>query len=519
MLGSFLVAASSPPTSAQGKVRINENEEEVDNPKPQATHICYDLTTNPYTLCTVIYGLWIMSGVIFYKFYGNWTTSTAFYYAIEAGLSIGFCNPAEKDDWSKLFTIVYVLIGSSVVSGCLGFFASVVIYSKVEVARRDANMDNMTIRDSDDKITFRSFFYYAWYRVKLFAGWYSNRSRFIIVCVFVFWMSLGVAYGMTVEKWTFITSLYWAITSCSTGGLQSAECQSHVDDGYTHCDMGNMRGSLMGVFMMIGVPIYACTLAEFAKIAIAHAIEAREAKLLSRPINDAEFIFAANILSAEGSETLVCGEYILLELMRLGQTNQHQIEKIKRNFRLLDKQNLGELDINDLRRTGKVVTKQLRPGQIVKKLRSRSYELLNIVRTPSKPDLTDVSNTSNSGDVNTRSSNNGATTPIRLSGNWSERISEIGRIRGSKKSFVKSKSFSAGPHSVQQPVDQPVDQPAAAVSSNSGLQVFTDFDFDRDFEFDGVTTPHRQQTEAHHISDYDNNAASDDGEDGDAGFL
>lgn len=31
--------------------------------------------------------------------------------AMEAGLSIGFCEPSEIDDWSRLFTIFYVLLG------------------------------------------------------------------------------------------------------------------------------------------------------------------------------------------------------------------------------------------------------------------------------------------------------------------------------------------------------------------------------------------------------------------------
>eukprot|EP01034_Spumella_vulgaris_P036957 gene36957-45590_t len=295
---------------------------------------------------------------------------------MDAGLSIGFCNPAEKDDWSKLFTIGYVLVGSSVVSGCLGLFASTIIFTKVSVVAKDVSLENMTMKDAElDRITIRSFSLYHWHRFKLAIGWYTNRSRIITLVMFTIWMGLGTAYGMVFEHWSFITSLYWAITTASTGGLQSAPCAADTDDMYKHCDMGNVRGSLMGVFMMIGVPLYACTLGQFAKIAITRAIEAREARLLKRPIEDAEFIFAANILSPEGSETLVCGEYILLELMRLGQTNQRQIEKIKSNFYKLDKYSVGELDINDLRRTGKVVSKRIRPGQIVRKIRTRSMEI------------------------------------------------------------------------------------------------------------------------------------------------
>ena len=38
---------------------------------------------------------------------------------------------------------------------------------------------------------------------------------------------------------------------------------------------------------------------------------------LKKPIDEDEFAYCCNLLSPEGSTTLNCGEYILLELMRL----------------------------------------------------------------------------------------------------------------------------------------------------------------------------------------------------------
>lgn len=67
-----------------------------------------------------LYSLWILIGILYYKFVENWTYATAYFYAIEAGLSIGFCYPTERTDATRLFTVVYVLLGSSVVVGSLG---------------------------------------------------------------------------------------------------------------------------------------------------------------------------------------------------------------------------------------------------------------------------------------------------------------------------------------------------------------------------------------------------------------
>jgi hypothetical protein len=48
------------------------------------------------------------------------------------------------------------------------------------------------------------------------------------------------------------------------------------------------------------------------------------------------------------------GEFILLELMRLGQTNAEQIEMLKVRFQTLDARQEGELNLDDLKTTGLV---------------------------------------------------------------------------------------------------------------------------------------------------------------------
>ena len=367
---------------------LKQNEKK--NPLIQALDF---IASDIYLFSTLTYAFWIFCGLVWYKYYSNWTWATAYYYTIEAGLSIGFCYPAEKEDWSKLFTIFYVLIGSSVVSGCLGLLATSLVSTRVSLVAAQHGLGAMNYRNEDNQITFTSVSKWLWYHTKYLSGWYTHRSRTIIVAAFIIWMGLGTAYGMVFEHWTFITALYWAVTSSSTGGLQSPPCESGSDE-FT-CNMGNLRGTLMGIFMMVGVPLYAAAIGQFAHIAVGRAIAAREEKMLSRPIEDAEFIFAANILSPEGSQTLVLGEYILLELLRLGQTNQQQIEVLKKRFYALDKDKVGELAIWDLQRTGQVVPRKLHSIELARRLRSRSIELfpsspIKIRRSVSKEMFTPV---------------------------------------------------------------------------------------------------------------------------------
>ena len=98
----------------------------------------------------------------------------------------------------------------------------------------------------------------------------------------------------------------------------------------------------MGVFMMIGVPLYALTLGKVASIVGDFSLQQHHLKLLNSPIGEEEFIFACNVLSPAGSDTLVCGEFILLQLMRSGIIDADSVQDLKDRFETLDVDKRGD---------------------------------------------------------------------------------------------------------------------------------------------------------------------------------
>jgi Ca2+-binding EF-hand superfamily protein len=67
--------------------------------------------------------VWISSGTLFYSFCNKWPLSQSFFYAVDAGMSIGFCTDVyEIKLISKAFTIIYILLGASVIGGALALF-------------------------------------------------------------------------------------------------------------------------------------------------------------------------------------------------------------------------------------------------------------------------------------------------------------------------------------------------------------------------------------------------------------
>lgn len=249
---------------------------------------------------------------------------------------------------------IHTYTGSSIISGAVGCFTSYLFLHKQVFFH--TNTPVSSLYDENNKITLTSVFRHYYLQLKIMAGWYSNRRRAKMVFILLGWISVGCVYCMLQEEWSFITSLYWSVTSLSTGGLQSPVClNAGNDNNGKDCDIGAFRASIMGMYFLIGVPIYFMTMGQFAGMGIQYVTHKFNKKLLKRPIETDEFLYAANILSQQGSSTLVLGEYILLELIRLGLTTPEQIDEIKMRFKDLDDKNEGELSLKTLKDNGAVI--------------------------------------------------------------------------------------------------------------------------------------------------------------------
>lgn len=206
------------------------------------------LVTNTNVLWVLIVGAWLLIGMIVYVYSNNWTWYNAFYYCVNAGLSIGFGDLAESfTQQMHAFTIGYVLCGSSIVSGAFGYFLSQNLFPSVEKSFRN----RLHVPVTEDK----GMVQYYWDRFKTAIGWYSNRGFAVTAMIFMLWMALGTIYGMCYEGWPFVTALYFAVTSCSTAGLLGPPCNDpEHTKGTAGCDFGMNRAVLVGLYALFGVP-------------------------------------------------------------------------------------------------------------------------------------------------------------------------------------------------------------------------------------------------------------------------
>jgi hypothetical protein len=85
---------------------------------------------------------------------------------------------------------------------------------------------------------------------------------------------------------------------------------------------------------------------------IGYAAEANAESRLHKKIKAAEFAYACTVLSTSDQETLLLGEFILLELMRLGITDRDQIEALKAKFYKIAPSKASCITFDDMIRSG-----------------------------------------------------------------------------------------------------------------------------------------------------------------------
>jgi hypothetical protein len=87
-----------------------------------------------YGWCLFVVLVWISTGTIFYSKFNNWPLPQSFFYAVDAGMSIGFCTDVvETRIGSRAFTIVFILLGASCIGGALALFIKDIMEGVVDL--------------------------------------------------------------------------------------------------------------------------------------------------------------------------------------------------------------------------------------------------------------------------------------------------------------------------------------------------------------------------------------------------
>ena len=319
---------------------------------------------------------WILGGTLFYHFWYDWSLATAFYYAGQAGLSIGFGSPHETDDGSKLFTIFFVFCGSSFICSSLALFvgnaldnqnekweelmASKTSKSKAAMELRKATLNlSLTERNTSrtcaccgDTCSENCTEVHECFRKFCCTSQCLDEHKGLIYVTVMFTACIfaGTMYGLIVEEWSFISSLYFAVCGLSTGGLTAPSvywCDPTSSD-FTDCELDNHENdsalSFVGIWILIGVPVYALTLGTVANVFIDDFAAKRMAKKLTKAINENEMQYLRR-LCRNSTQSISYAEYMQFALLRLGTVDDELLERIRTQFQTLDADGSGTLSV------------------------------------------------------------------------------------------------------------------------------------------------------------------------------
>jgi hypothetical protein len=372
---------------------------------------------------------WLLLATFFYAFIGNynssdvcvlqdgvfvleseeafkWEFGDGFYYAVQAGLSIGFGLLSETSNASRLFTCYHILAGASFIGGALSLFATQAMNQVSEVSdsvkkaalqahdqitkegRKDVAAHDLGVCmcfhpthmkkilnevESDDQAVQREVEEFSKMsmakradkvcellrkaghvaeedarmckeKMMMILGFRKWINEFPVTWLFttvlLVWLGIGIAFGMIEEEWSFITSLYFAISTCSTAGLQAVTLDRHWHT--TFC----------GFYALIGCPLYGFTVGLYANLLVSSYQKRAEIASINDQLNMHEVDTVAALLdhahATAEDQTVSQSEFVLMHLLHLGMTSRDQLSDLKECFDKIDTNKSGYLNQDEM---------------------------------------------------------------------------------------------------------------------------------------------------------------------------
>lgn len=222
---------------------------------------------------------WLLMGMFIYKAYnedyycGDGTTivycdgydyADAFYFSVQAGLSIGFGSLAETSDGSRIYSCVHVVLGglvaSTVMSTLIDSFLSVDadLADEVEEERTAALVElqrSGKLKDLSGKeaalikaeTCYNKKIYYS------YTDYFKTKKGTFLkaTLAFIVWAGGGVAYAMTDAGLNAAEAFEFAISAITTGGLMGF---SNRPTGSNNMGVG--PAMFAAIYSLLGVPLY-----------------------------------------------------------------------------------------------------------------------------------------------------------------------------------------------------------------------------------------------------------------------
>jgi len=360
-----------------------------------------------YVACLFVVLAWISTGTIFYSKFNNWPIPQSFFYAVDAGMSIGFCTDvAEKRIGSRAFTIVFILLGASCVGGALALFIKDIMegvadqrHDKFEqklaahaVKRIDnenkGQLDYPQFRKVVQEWTNKTISDDAFEKLcEKFDGSRTGKipselfvrnclemdtllhtagplysENFLVRTTAYIWNFLKKSFSGTHRIFTVFviwicTGIWWGNKRQGWDIITATHfAVSALATGGLTAPSVNADGILpteaalfCGMYCLFGIPLFALTLGHYARVLVEGYVSAVEERAvlenIRHPLDFAEFEYAKNLCSSD--KYMHLSDFIVLQLLRQGKVDMKVVNLIKSQYELLDTKCSGRVSSDE----------------------------------------------------------------------------------------------------------------------------------------------------------------------------
>ena len=342
---------------------------------------------------------WLAVSTMAYSTSEGWPITQSIFYSVDVGMGIGFGAFVEKLQRTKIFSCVHMLMCASGVAGALALFTEALLADAATLAateyadaaitsafeRADVSRDGqlnmlemqgalsslgIELSGSEQAAAFRRFDHNQdgqisaaevahavkphlkdtdlaeavrravtdgkrsaasrWVRSAADAVFFEHRT----ILIWALWVAMGTAWGVLHQGWDGVTSLYASLSALTTSGLQSPALDA------AGCVPAS-SSLFLAAYCLFGIPIMGLALGRFAGVFVQRMVADKERKALTRPLTDGEFDVAEQLFVDDGMVDF--GEFLALELMRLGRVDMGTLKLLKQEFARLDSDHSGTL--------------------------------------------------------------------------------------------------------------------------------------------------------------------------------
>jgi len=265
--------------------------------------------------------LFLCAGVAFYHLYEGWDIVDSVYFCIVTFTTVGYGDFLPLSDLTKAFTVVYMVVGVTVLAQCLGVAAGQ-LSNSMQAAGEAIKVVPKGARPAEGAASRP--------RPQL---WGMIRSAVLLTLIILVGAACAWLSGDEEKIKTKLDAIYWATATCTTVG-------------YGDMVLTTENGRLFGaVFMLIGVALFAEVAGRFGMVFVDMEKDGHLRRFVERGVTESMI----EEMDADHSGNVDRVEFLRFMLVKMGAVEEATFDRIDAFFTDLDADGSGTIDTKDIR--------------------------------------------------------------------------------------------------------------------------------------------------------------------------